>query len=129
MGARLDPRSHRRAALFAILVSAGATAFVACSSESNPTPPDTTFTTSASTTTSATGTGGAGGGSTSSSSATGTGGAGGAPPECNGPNGCYACPPKTGNQFLNACTSSQCSPFDDVARLPLYNGGNLPPIP
>src|SRR5690349_7017536 len=130
MGARLDLRSHQRAALFAILASAGATALVACSSESNPRPPDTTFTTSSGTTTSATGTGGAGGGggSTGSSSATGTGGAGGAP-SCDGPNGCYSCAPKTGTQLLNACTTSQCSPFDNAARLPLYNNGNLPPLP
>jgi hypothetical protein len=30
---------------------------------------------------------------------------------------------------LNACTDSQCSHFDNVARLPNYNGGNLPPLP
>ena len=124
MGARIDPRSHRRAALVAVLFSAGAIAVAACSSESNPTPPDTTFTTSSGATTSATGTGGAGGGGSSSAT-----GAGGAPPECNGPNGCFACPPKTGNQILNACTGSQCSPFDNVARLPLYNNGTLPPLP
>lgn len=129
MGARIDPRGHRRAALFAVLFSAGAIAVAACSSEGNPTPPDTTFTTSSGTSTGATGTGGAGGGGAGSSSATGTGGAGGAPPECNGPNGCFACPPKTGNQILNACTASQCSPFDNVARLPLYNNGTLPPLP
>jgi hypothetical protein len=128
MGARIDPRSHRRAALFAVLFSAFAIAITACSSESNPKPPDTNFTTSSGTSSSATGTGGAGGGSASSSSATGTGGAGGAP-NCDGPNGCYSCPPKTGAQLLNACTTSQCSPFDNVARLPLYNNGTLPPIP
>ena len=129
MGARIDPRSHRRAALFAVLFSASAIVIAACSSESNPKPPDTTFTTSSGATTSATGTGGESGSSTSSTSATGTGGTGGEPPECNGPNGCFACPPKTGTQLLNACTSSQCSPFDNVARLPLYNNGTLPPLP
>jgi hypothetical protein len=131
MGARIDPRSHRLASLFAALACASLAVISACSSESNPKPPDTEFTTSSSSTTSATGTGGAGGGGTSSSSATGTGGGGtgGAPPNCDGPNGCYACPPKTGSQFLNACTTTQCSPFDNVKRLPLYNNGNLPPIP
>ena len=141
MGARIDPRSHRRAALFASALFAIAGTIAACSSDSNPKPPDNNFTTSSGT--SASGTGGAGGAgasvsasassgsSTSSSAASGTGGGGtgGAPPNCDGPNGCYSCPPKTGNQFLNACTNSQCSPFDNVARLPLYNNGNLPPIP
>jgi hypothetical protein len=127
MGARIDPRSHRRAALFAGLVFTFAVA--ACSSETNQKPPDNNFTTSSATSssTSATGTGGAGGGGTSS--VTGGGGTGGAPPNCDGPNGCFSCPPKTGNQLLNACTGSQCSPFDNVARLPLYNNGNLPAIP
>ncbi len=130
MGARIDPRSYRRASILAALASASAAVISACSSESNPKPPDTEFTTSSSTTTSATGTGGAGGGGTSSSSATGTGGGGtGGAANCDGPNGCYSCPPKTGSQFLNACTSAQCSPFNNVARLPLYNNGNLPPIP
>lgn len=141
MGARIDLRS-RRVALFASVIFTLGAAIAACSSESNPKPPDNNFTTSSgstSATSSASGTGGAGGGSTSTSSgsstsstsATGTGGGGtgGAPPNCNGPNDCYSCPPKTGNQFLNACTGSQCSPFDNVARLPLYNNGNLPPIP
>ena len=127
MGARIDPRSTSRASILAALVGASAAAISACSSESNPKPPDTTFTTSSSTTT---GAGGAGGGSSSSSSATGTGGDGsGGAANCDGPNGCYSCPPKTGSQFLNACTSTQCSPFDNGKRLPLYNNGNLPPIP
>lgn len=131
MSARIDPRSFRHLALLAVTAFATANAITACSSGDNPTPPDTNFTTSSGTTTSATGTGGAGGGETSSSAATGTGGGGtgGAPPNCDGPNGCYSCPPKTGTQFLNACTGSQCSPFDNVARLPLYNNGTLPPIP
>ena len=137
MGARIDPRSRRRAALFAGALFVVAGVIAACSSESNPKPPDNEFTTSSGTTsTSASGTGGAGGGATASSgsstsTATGTGGGGtgGVPPNCDGPSGCYSCPPKTGNQFLNACTNSQCSPFDNVARLPLYNNGNLPAIP
>jgi hypothetical protein len=142
MGARIDARSHLRAAPFAGAIFAIATAIAACSSESNPKPPDNNFTTSSgttsgsdSTTTSASGTGGDGSAtsSTGSSASTGTGagggGTGGAPPSCDGVNGCYSCPPKTGNQLLNACTGSQCSPFDNVARLPLYNSGNLPAIP
>lgn len=144
MGARIDPRSHRRAALSASVIFTIATAIAACSSESNPKPPDNNFTTSSgstsgsdatsTTTTSASGTGGSSatsstGSSASSTTGAGGGGTGGAPPNCDGVNGCYSCPPKTGNQLLNACTGAQCSPFDNVARLPLYNNGNLPAIP
>ena len=46
-----------------------------------------------------------------------------------GLNGCYPCPPKTDIQFLNQCTTSQWAQFDNVARLPLYNNGNLPSLP
>src|SRR5699024_5611737 len=116
MGARIDLRIQHRAALFAGLALTFATAITACSSETNQRPPDNDFTTSSATSsssTSATGTGGAGGGSTSSVTGAGGGGTGGAPPNCDGPNGCYSCPPKTGNQFLNACTGSQCSPFNN----------------
>jgi hypothetical protein len=43
---------------------------------------------------------------------------------------CYACTPQTSTQFLNACTSSACVPFDDHARLTkLTAGGTLPPLP
>lgn len=68
------------------------------------------------------------GGSTAGSggSAAGSGGAAGS---CDGANGCYACTPVTLEQHLNQCTDSQCVPFDNAARLPLFNGGNLPPIP
>ena len=48
---------------------------------------------------------------------------------CSGADACYACSPATTIEFLNACTSAQCLPFDNTARLPLYNGGNLPPLP
>jgi hypothetical protein len=141
MSARIDPRSTRRAALFAGVILTIGAAIAACSSDSNPAPPNNFTTSSGASSTassSASGTGGSDSTSTTTTtgttSATGTGGAGGggtggAPPNCDGPNGCYSCPPKTGDQFLNACTGSQCSPFDNVARLPLYNNGNLPAIP
>ena len=85
------------------------------------------------------GTGGAGGtgaGTTSQGGAGGTGGttsqggggAGGGQ-DCDGPDGCYDCKPTSNVQHLNACTDAQCSKFDDVARLPLYNGGDLPALP
>jgi hypothetical protein len=145
MRARIDPRSTRRAAIVAgVIVTIGA-AIAACSSDSNPAPPND-FTTSSGSgagstaSSSASGTGGSESTSTTTTTTTGTststttsgaggGGTGGAPPNCDGPNGCYSCAPKTGNQFLDACTTSQCSPFDNVARLPLYNNGNLPAIP
>jgi hypothetical protein len=125
---------------------------LACSDSGNPTPPNT-FTTSSTTgtTSTTTGTGGSGGGTTTTTTSSttgaggqggagggttttttgvgGAGGQGGAPPDCNGPNNCYKCPPLTEPQFLNHCTAAQCSPFDNVARLPLYNNGNLPAIP
>ena len=48
---------------------------------------------------------------------------------CEGDGGCYACEPHTGTEILNHCTSGQCQPFDNEARLPRYNHGNLPPAP
>jgi hypothetical protein len=43
---------------------------------------------------------------------------------------CYTCSPQTSVQFLNACTSAACVPFDDHARLTnLTTGGDLPPLP
>lgn len=43
---------------------------------------------------------------------------------------CYACAPTDTPQFLNACTSAQCVPFDDVKRLThLLPNGRLPPLP
>lgn len=51
-------------------------------------------------------------------------------PACKGANGCYTCEPKNELDFLNACTDSQCTPFDNAARLPLYMAGKaLPPLP
>lgn len=116
------------AALTSILV------VVACGSDDETNAP-TNFTTSATSSTSSTsgtGGGGAGGGdATTSTTASGTGGGGGqgGGVNCDDPSGCYDCPPVTNDQHLNACTDAQCTPFDNVARLPLYNGGNLPPVP
>jgi hypothetical protein len=43
---------------------------------------------------------------------------------------CYSCSPKTPAQFLNACTSATCVPFDDHTRLTnLTSSGALPPLP
>jgi hypothetical protein len=43
---------------------------------------------------------------------------------------CYPCTPVTNLQFLNACTSASCVPFDDVGRLAnLLPDGSLPPLP
>jgi len=43
---------------------------------------------------------------------------------------CYPCAPKKDPQFLNACTSSQCIPFDDTVRVTKANpDGALPPVP
>src|SRR5262249_46296615 len=33
---------------------------------------------------------------------------------CTGASGCYACDPSTSPEFLNACTSSTCVPFDQT---------------
>jgi hypothetical protein len=49
---------------------------------------------------------------------------------CQGPNACFACEPTTTDQFLDACTDGQCTPFDNVKRLPLFKPGQpLPPVP
>jgi hypothetical protein len=39
------------------------------------------------------------------------------------------CTPAQLTEFLNGCTDGQCIAFDNVARLPLYNNGALPPLP
>jgi hypothetical protein len=46
---------------------------------------------------------------------------------CETDAGCWSCLPTTGPQFLNQCTASQCSPFDNFQRLPNYDG-SLPPL-
>src|SRR4051794_32677063 len=51
-------------------------------------------------------------------------------PGCSGAAGCYKCEPKTSEEILNSCTDGQCTPFDNVARLPLFKAGQaLPPVP
>ncbi len=45
-----------------------------------------------------------------------------------GGKGCYSCPPTTTEDRENACTGSQCSPFDE-RKLPTLDGGVLPPLP
>ncbi|AKT40099.1 hypothetical protein [Chondromyces crocatus] len=102
--------------LLLLVVGAVAACLGSCSSTENQQPPVFNATTSGP------GTGGGGG-------VGGAGGAGGVDPACLGPDGCYACDPATDTQFHNACTDAQCSPFDDTARLPLFNGGALPPLP
>jgi hypothetical protein len=47
---------------------------------------------------------------------------------CTTDAGCWSCTPTSPPEFLNQCTSSQCSPFDNASRLPDYDGG-LPPLP
>jgi hypothetical protein len=55
---------------------------------------------------------------------------GGGDAKCSGPNGCFACEPVKLDEFLNACTDGQCTPFDNAARLPLFKAGQpLPPVP
>jgi hypothetical protein len=46
---------------------------------------------------------------------------------CTTDAGCWSCTPITNPEFLNQCTSSQCSPFSNTTRLPDWDGG-LPPI-
>lgn len=55
-----------------------------------------------------------------------------APPDpgCVGPAGCFKCEPTKNDEFLNACTDGQCTPFDNAARLPLFKAGQpLPAVP
>lgn len=35
-------------------------------------------------------------------------------------NGCYSCAPKVLSELLNACTTAECTPFDNTARIPDY---------
>jgi hypothetical protein len=89
--------------------------------------------------------GGAGGagGQTGGVQAGGSGGSGGSggettdaglspdafdPAQCVGDNGCWSCAPQEQTHFLNRCTSSDCAPFDNAARLPLF-ADPLPALP
>jgi hypothetical protein len=44
--------------------------------------------------------------------------------------GCWNCAPQNNAEFLNQCaaTGITCAPFDNLARLPGYDGGGLPPF-
>ena len=139
------PETVRIATLATLALSLAALTAPACGGDDNPKPSSSSSssTTSSGTggaaTTSTPGTGGTGTGGAATTSSTGTGGAattsstgtggGDAGQSCTGTDGCYACPPQTTSEFLNGCTNAQCSPFDNVARLPLYNNGNLPSLP
>jgi hypothetical protein len=95
------------------------------------------------------GTGGSTGGSAGGGGTAGSGGAAGSaggvsdggaggpkdaapdinPALCTSDAGCWSCPPLKPEDFLNHCTASQCSHFDDSTRLPpQYRDGGLPPF-
>ena|SRR6516165_10333652 len=44
--------------------------------------------------------------------------------------GCWNCAPQNNAEFLNQCAAVgiTCAPFDNLARLPGYDGGGLPPF-
>jgi hypothetical protein len=52
---------------------------------------------------------------------------------CEGkrPNGslCFACAPTTTDEYLNACTTAACEPFDSKRLTNLPSDGKLPPLP
>jgi hypothetical protein len=131
----------RIASLVALGLVAPAALVVACSSSSaNPTPM-TVYTTPGddggdATTTEPT----EGGGNTSPEASAGDGGGdGGTPdaasdaaPACTSAlsdAGCYVCPGTTA-QFLNQCSATgvQCTGFNNLSRLPNYDGGALAPL-
>ena len=35
---------------------------------------------------------------------------------------CYPCAPKTNEQYLNQCSDTECSPFDNSERIPGFDG-------
>jgi hypothetical protein len=49
--------------------------------------------------------------------------------ECTDPTGCWLCAPDTQDRLLNHCTTALCQGFDNRARLPLFTGPELPPLP
>ena len=61
---------------------------------------------------------------------TGEAGMGGVAPDCEdeADMGCYSCKPKTLTQFLNACPTTGCEPFDNSA-LSSITAGKLPDLP
>lgn len=49
---------------------------------------------------------------------------------CAGADGCFACPPTTTEEFLNACTDVGCLPFDNTQLQGLLlEDGSVPPVP
>jgi hypothetical protein len=36
--------------------------------------------------------------------------------------------PVTNTDFLNACTTLTCNPFDNKTKIPSWDGGALPPL-
>ena len=48
---------------------------------------------------------------------------------CTGDGGCWACAPTTDLQYLNHCTGSSCSHFDNTRATRLQPDGGLPPLP
>jgi ABC-type phosphate transport system substrate-binding protein len=44
-----------------------------------------------------------------------------------GPEGCFFGTPKTPQDFANQCSTAQCQPFDNCARLGLCSAGAVPP--
>jgi hypothetical protein len=126
-------RATQSTSLGVLALLASMAGYTACDSTNNPEPNPHLTTSSGpgggpASSTGTDGTGGFGGGGATGTGGAG-GGAGGGGGNCDGPNGCYDCPPHSNDQFLNHCTTAQCAPFDNEARLPLYNGGNLPPLP
>lgn len=78
--------------------------------------------------------GGAGGTRATTTNTTGGGTGGTGLPECDEPTDeeCFdlsACSPTEEVHVLNQCTESNCFAYDNAANLPLYNGGDLPPVP
>lgn len=77
---------------------------------------------------------GGAGGSGGTATITGGGSGGTGLPECDDPTEeeCFdleACSPTEEVHVLNQCSESDCFAYDNEANLPLYNGGDLPPVP
>jgi hypothetical protein len=43
--------------------------------------------------------------------------------------GCFSCAPSDASELLNACTSAECRPFDNAARIPGFNPSSSGPAP
>ena len=46
-------------------------------------------------------------------------------PTAFGGQGCFSCEPTSTEQLLNACTTAECTPFDNAARIPGYAAGDV----